>query len=174
MTDVRLTPTAPAAGLLPRTIGGLSLEETMGQITSVAPLRGQSGALKSALGGWPAPGRATKSLLWAGRDLVFVLGDCPDLAGMAATTDQSDAWAHLILKGAGAEEVLARLCPLDLATLKRGDTARSLLGHMNALYWRSGANTFEIFVFRSMAGTAVHELTRAMAGVTARQALTVS
>ena len=36
------------------------------------------------------------------------------LGGLAAVTDQSDAWAGLRLAGDAAREVLARLVPLDL------------------------------------------------------------
>ena len=86
-------------------------------------------------------------------------------------TDQSDGWAVMRLEGAGARDVLARLCPLDLRApvFKRGHTARSLLGHMNASITRVGVNAFEIMVFRSMANTAVHELNEAMKSVAAQK-----
>ena len=79
----------------------------------------------------------------------------------------------LRLEGAGVEEVLARLTPLDLnpGMFKRGHAARSLLGHMNMVIARVGAEAFEIMVFRSMTKTAVHELEEAMKSIAARAAL---
>jgi len=104
-----------------------------------------------------------------------VVGKAVDasVARHAALTDQSDAWAVFSLQGHGVEDVLARLTPLDLnrAVFKRGHAARSLLGHMSAVILRTGENTFEIMVFRSMARTAVHELETAMRAVAARDAL---
>ena len=172
MSAPRLTATSAASGLLPIAIGGMQLTEVEApQITSVAPFKGQETKLRSALSAWPKPNRAVNSVLWAGFGHAFVLGDCPDLNGLAAVTDQSDAWAQLVLEGAELESVLARLCPVDLSEMKRGHTARSLLGHMNALYWRVGARRMEIFVFRSMAATAVHEIERSMIGIAARARL---
>ena len=169
MSAPRLTATSAAAGLLPLAIGQMTLSEIEApQITSVAPFDGNEAAVRTKLGAWPKSNRAVKSVLWAGQGMAFVLGDCPDVSDVAAVTDQSDAWAQLVLEGPDLEDVLARLCPLDLSTMKRGHTARSLLGHMNALYYRSGTRKMEFFVFRSMAETAVHDLTRAMRGVAAR------
>ena len=66
---------------------------------------------------------------------------------------------------------LARLVPVDLAGLARGQVARSLLGHMMALLRRTGAQELEVWVFRSMAATAVHEIGTAMRSLAARAAL---
>lgn len=157
-----------AYGLLPQTIGAMTLTERTPQITSVAPFKGQQKAVAAVLGGWPAPNRAKGSLLWSGRGQAFVIGDCADVAGLAATTDQTDAWAALTLEGADLEQVLARLTPLDTGAMKRGHTARSLLGHMNALYHRTSGTAMDVYVFRSMAKTAVHDITHAMTSVAAR------
>jgi sarcosine oxidase subunit gamma len=136
-----------------------------------------SDALKSSHGcAMPAPGRATGKdgarAIWTGLGQAFLVGPVPqaELSGTCTLTDQSDAWAVLRLEGEKAIEVLARLTPLDLrpAHFKRGHTARSLLGHMTASFTRIGANSWMIMVFRSMADTAVHELTDAMQGVAAR------
>ena len=174
-----LIPLSPCAGLLPVEIGGVGLSEVVPEaITSVAPLKGHekavSAAMKEALGaGLPGPnrttGRAKARVIWAGRGQAMVLG--PHVAPKgAAVTDQSDAWAVIRIEGAGAEAVLARLTPLDLRApeFKRGHTARTLLNHMTCPLTRLGAQSFEIMVFRSMAQTAVHELTEAMEAVAAR------
>lgn len=168
MSALELTATPAATGLLPLTIGGMTLTETMGTLTSVAPLKGKEAAVKKALGGWPEPGKADGNILWSGRGQAFVIGEAPSQIKGAAVTDQSDAWAQLTLEGPALEDVLARLCPLDLAQMLPGSTARSLLGHMNALFWRLSEREMTIMVFRSMAATAVHELEEAMKSVQAR------
>ncbi|MCB2110472.1 MAG: sarcosine oxidase subunit gamma [Defluviimonas sp.] len=170
----------PCAGILPLKIGQLRLEEPApAPITSIAPFSGKDRAVASALKalglGWPAPDRAVTgaagACLWSGRGQAFLLGVAPEgMAGIAALTDQSDGWARIALEGPGAEAVLARLVALDIgaAAFPAGSTARTGLGHMMALLWRSAPERFEIFVFRSMARTAVHELETAMRACAAR------
>lgn len=168
MPEVKLKAHSAAHDLLPAPIGGMSLGEETAPITSVAPFKGQEAAVTTILGGWPEPGAVVGNVLWSARGQAFVIGACPDLTGLAAVTDQSDAWAYLVLEGAALTDVLARLCPLDLDTMAPGQTARSLLGHMNALYWRQSETRMALFVFRSMARTAVTELVHAMERVAAR------
>ena len=176
---VKLLAKSPAHGVLPVTRGTLKLSDCSPDIiTSIAPFKGQeaavSKALKAAIGlELPAPNRSGVKdgvrLVWSGLAQVFLLGARVNIEG-AALTDQSDAWACLALRGAGAADVLARLSPLDLrdSHFEIDHVARSLLGHMNALFVRTDTDRFEILVFRSMAQTAVHELTRAMESVTAQ------
>jgi len=182
---VKLVEKTPAEGLLPLEINGISLTELVpAAITSLMPFDGQeaaASALLSSLLGMECPhpnrstGRDGARAVWVGRGQIFVVGKAVDasVARHAALTDQSDAWAVFSLQGHGVEDVLARLTPLDLnrAVFKRGHAARSLLGHMSAVILRTGENTFEIMVFRSMARTAVHELETAMRAVAARDAL---
>jgi methylglutamate dehydrogenase subunit D len=182
---VDLIAKSPCAGLLPLAIGTVALSEIApAPITSVMPYDGLEAAaselLKSLCGmGLPKAGRSAgrdgARAIWTGAGQAMVLGVAVDagLARHAALSDQSDAWAVLRLDGAGAEDVLARLTPLDLnpGVFKRGHVARSLLGHMSAVIARVGAEAFEIMVFRSMAKTAVHELEEAMKSVAARAAL---
>jgi sarcosine oxidase subunit gamma len=169
-------------GLLPRNAGALTLSELPpARITSVAPLAGQSRALRAALKriglGWPEPGQsrsaAENAILWAGRSQAFLMGADPaPLAGLAALTDQSDGWARMRLAGSGADAVLARLVPLDLrpSAFPEGRVARTALNHMAAILLRSGDRSFDIMVFRSMAASAIHDLVQAMESVTARAA----
>ena len=177
-----LTARSPCEGLLPLSIGGVTLGEAApGMLTSVAPHAGQetalSAALKAAHGmAFPAPNRAVgrvgARMVWLSRGQAMLVGPAPDpaLATHAALTDQSDAWAVVTLEGQGAVDVLARLVPLDLRSgaFKRGHTARTDLMHMMASLTRLGENTFQIMVFRSMAETLVHDLKTAMEGVAAR------
>lgn len=182
---VKLVAKTPADGLLPIEINGLTLREVVPEaITSVMPYDGQEDAasdlLKATAGmDLPAPNRSTgregARAIWTGRGQAMVLGVAvdPSLARHAALSDQSDAWAVLRLDGQGVEDVLARLTPLDLnpGVFKRGHAARSLLGHMTAVFLKVSGEAFEVMVFRSMARTAVHELEVAMKAVAARAAL---
>jgi len=173
----------PFDGLLPVASGSLTLAEVeVGQMTSLMPRSGQekpaSAALKKAHGAaFPAPNRATGKagcrVVWTGIGQAMLLGPKVDetLAQTCALTDQSDGWAVMELSGSGARDVLARLCPLDLreSEFKRGHTARSLIGHLNASVTRIGAERYLLLVFRSMAATAAHEIHEAMISVTAQQ-----
>jgi methylglutamate dehydrogenase subunit D len=177
-----LTAKTPCDGLLPLTIGVTALNEVdPGTMTSLAPYKGQEAKLSAALKAthgmaYPAANRATgKSTaraIWFGRDQAMLVGPKPDtsLSAHAAVVDQSDAWAVVRLQGAGAEDVLARLVPVDLraAQFKRGHTVRSQLQHMNVSITRIAADAFQIMAFRSMAQTLVHDLKTAMEGVAAR------
>ncbi len=178
----RLIAKSPLEGVLPLTVGRMTLSElVIERMTSVAPLRGQEKAtaalLKQTLGlGFPAPNRTlakdSTRILWAGRSMALLVGaEAP--AGLdlhAALTDQSDAVAGLQLEGPGAEAALARLVPLDLraTAFKRGHTARTMLWHMTCQITRTGPQGFELFVMRSMARTATHDLHGAMKSVAAQ------
>ncbi|SEO35814.1 sarcosine oxidase subunit gamma [Salinihabitans flavidus] len=173
----------PCAGLLPLEGGAVAVTEVVPEaMTLMAPFNGReaafSDALKDAHGmATPAPKRATgregARAVWFGRGQVMLIGARAQtaLAGHAAQTDQSDAWAAVRIAGDDAEAVLARLVPMDLRqrVFKRGHTARTLLGHMTTSITRVGDDAFMILVFRSMAETLVHELQTAMKGVAGRR-----
>lgn len=177
---VKLAAKSPLDDLAPGTIGTCTVTEVdLGTLTSVAPFQGQgiADAFNAAHGmAWPSHGRATgkegSRAIWFGRNVVLLAGPDADpiLGRHAALTDQTDAWATVTLSGVHAEDVLARLVPLDIsaATFKRGHTARTQIQHMAGSVTRIGNDTFLLMVFRSMAGTLVHDLERAMASVAAR------
>jgi len=173
-------------GLLPVTAGELRLSAAVPErMTSLAPYKGQAAALSQAMQamqaahgvGWPKPGRMTgrkgARAMWFGREMALLIGPEPDpgLAAHAALADQSDAWAVLALEGPAAVEVLARLCPLDLRdhVFKRGHVARTEVAHMAGAIARMGDENWRIMVFRSMAGTLIHEVETAMRRVAARR-----
>ena len=178
---VELSAKAPCADLLPIQVGTVTLEEVdAGVLTALSPL-GKPAALSKALEAAhgmvvPEPNRSTGKegarCVWFGLREVLLMGPRPDdgLARHAALVDQSDAWAVVKLSGVQAVDVLARLVPVDLRvqSFKRGHTVRSQLLHMNASITRVSSDGFMILVFRSMAGTLVHDLKTAMAGVAAR------
>jgi sarcosine oxidase subunit gamma len=176
---VKLIAQTACAGLLPKTIGTVTLTEVdAGQVTLIALHREQkktvSDALKAAVGvGFPNPNRSVGTgprAVWCGKEQALLIGAaCPKLAG-AACVDHSDAWSIVQIDGADAVAVLTRLTPIDLrATMfKRGHTARTLIGHMTGGITRLGAQSFEVMVMRSMAGTLVHDLTQAAENIAAR------
>ncbi|MEO0915873.1 MAG: sarcosine oxidase subunit gamma [Pseudomonadota bacterium] len=172
---VKLIAKTPCAELLPLSAGGVELIEVLpDRLVSVAPFAGRrktvSEKLEAQFGvGLPATNRSNEAAQWFGHGIWLVRQDV-DLAGIAAVTDQSDAWAVVSISGAGVEDVLARLVPVDLrlATFKTGHTARTMLGHMSVAISRVGAQSFEIMAMRSMAGTLVHELETAMRSVALR------
>ncbi|PLL11122.1 sarcosine oxidase subunit gamma [Tabrizicola sp. TH137] len=172
---------SPLAGIAPLTRGGTTLAEGQaGAITSIAPYPGrtpQVGALLAPLGlSFPEPNRVVSQgaarILWAGREMAFLIGaEAPAaLADHAAMTDQSDGWALLTLAGPMAEAALMRPVPLDLrlSAFPVGRTTRAPLNHMQAILTRTGAQEFEVMVFRSMARTAWAELAEALEVLEAR------
>lgn len=187
---VELAPKTPLTGLVPVTVGRMTLNEVdLGRLTSVAPYRGRdeglSEALKAAHGiAAPEPGRVTGRVaarvsgrdeacaIWFGQRMFLLVGADPDpaLAGHSALTDQSDGWACARIQGRGATQVLARLTPIDLrpAAFRRGNTARTDLQHMAASITRLGEDDYLILVFRALAGTLVQDVRQAMQGVAAR------
>ncbi|WP_349768690.1 sarcosine oxidase subunit gamma [Rhodobacter sp. NTK016B] len=175
---VNLTPTAAFTGL-PLTIGRATLTAfDPGPVTAIAPYPGRDLSRALAPLSFPAPGCVVDGpgarLVWTGREQAFWMGSAaPDLTGLAATTDQSDGWAWLTVSGPDAVSVLARLCPLDLRaqSFAVGSAARSMLAHMQAIMIRTGEDSFELGVFRSMAESLLHDLTGAMRGLAARDAL---
>ncbi len=174
-----LIATSPAQGHLPLARGSVTLTEAeLAPITSVAPFRGReaevSAALEAAMrAGLPAPNRTTGKAgaraVSTGPGEALVLGVAVAPEG-AAVTDQSDAWVHLALEGAGARDVLARLTSVDLreGVFKRGHAARTLLFHVPVTLIRAGKDRWEILAPRSMAKTVLHDLSEAMIGVAAR------
>ncbi len=145
-------------------------------IFSLSPFRGKTPAVAAALGlSDLATGCVTDllggaRLIWSGLDHWLLVGRTPpDLAGLAAVTDQTDGWTRLMLTGPDADAILARLTPLDLA--RTPFAARSLLGHIPCLI-AANAGTYEIFLMRSFTRSAVHDIETAMRAVAARARIT--
>ncbi|MFN6979787.1 MAG: sarcosine oxidase subunit gamma [Gemmobacter sp.] len=175
-----LLATEPCTGLgLPAVHGAATLAAwDPGPIAAIAPYKAGMAATAAALArlglAWPDPGRMTTAeaarLAFAGRGTCFLIGIAPPTLGAAAAvTDQSDGWAGLRLTGAAAPDVLARLVAIDLrpAAFPPGSSLRAMLNHMPLCLMRT-EEAFDLLVFRSMARTAVHDLTEAMVRVAAR------
>jgi heterotetrameric sarcosine oxidase gamma subunit len=173
----RLLARTPAEGLgLPLSIGGARLSEVdLGPVTSIAPFAGRAEEVAARLGAMPPPGRVVAveggRLLWTGPGRALLVGrTAPDLGGLAAVVEQGDGIAGVLLEGAHARDVLARVVPLDLrdGTFPEEATARTLLNHMAVTLTRVGAEAWEVMAMRSMAATLVSELAEAMRHVEAR------
>lgn len=160
--------------LLPVRINSLSVDEVqMRSMHSIAPFGGAKidAALKKAVGvGLPKAGKSNRKgeveILWSARGQYFLIGATPPKVP-AAITDQSDAWCAVLVTGEGADQVMARLCPVDVARMGEGDVVRSLVGHMSAIIVKR-VDGFEIMVFRAFAKTLVHELREVMRSVSAQ------
>jgi sarcosine oxidase subunit gamma len=65
----------------------------------------------------------------------------------------SDARAVLRIEGAGAREVLAKLCPVDLAprAFAPGMVRRTRMAQVPAAFWLDAAGVFHLICFRSVA-----------------------
>lgn len=161
--------------LLPLEVGGIVVTEvSVDRLMSVAPFNGLSKAtstsLKDQVGtALPAPNRRSGAVSWFGHGVWMVAG-AVSLDGLAAVTDQSDAWAVVHIEGQGVEDVLARLVPVDLRghIFRKNHVAKTMLGHMSVTITRVGPQGFEIMVMRSMAVTLVHDLNVALRGVASR------
>ncbi|MEX0285278.1 MAG: sarcosine oxidase subunit gamma [Paracoccaceae bacterium] len=172
----------PCAGLLPVRVANLTVTEVeMGVMTTLSLFHGTEATAYKALEDghglrWPAPlttGQGDGArILWFGRGQALLAGVTPDecLAAHMAVADQSDAWAAVHLTGDQADDILARLVPIDLreTVFPVGSTARTQLMHMQASITREASDRFLILVFRSMAATLVHDLKSAMEAVAAR------
>lgn len=165
------------AGRAPVTLGGTTLAETdLGQITAIACFPGRLAEVTERLGGFPAPNRflGAPLRLWTGPEQAFLIGAAaPDLAGLAAVTDQSGGWAALTLDGPEAEAALARLFPIDLRSgaFPVGSSIRAPLGHMQSALARMSETRFLILVLRSMARSAWSEVAEALERLAARAAV---
>jgi heterotetrameric sarcosine oxidase gamma subunit len=166
------------------TLGAVTLAEaSVGPITSIAILPGAAKGVTKGLKPlgltFPKPQhfaeKAGARIIWTGRDQAFLIGVAPPELEGAAVTDQSDGWTVLVVSGAAAVDVLARLVPMDLrhAAFPVGSVLRSQLNHMNVVILRTGDHAIEVMVFRSMARTAWHEIQTAMEMVAARSGIKI-
>ncbi len=63
----------------------------------------------------------------------------------------SDARVVFTLSGKGAREVVAKLAPVDMQALKKGEIRRSRMAQVPAAFWLSGKDEITIVAFRSVA-----------------------
>jgi len=160
----KLIAKTPCDGVLPLKIGTLTLEEVViDKAVSVAPFKGQEKTVAAAMPvAFPKPNRVSGTdprAIWIGPGQALLIGgEVSDVP--AAVVDQTDGIAVVRISGAQVKDVLARQVPVDVAAMKPGHTARTLIGHMTGSVTCVGRDKFELIVMRSMAGTLVHDLER--------------
>ncbi|WP_413988610.1 sarcosine oxidase subunit gamma [Labrys okinawensis] len=88
------------------------------------------------------------------------------LAGIAAVTDQSSGYAMLRIGGPRARDTFAKGLDIDLhrRVFGPGDAAVTACSHIGVMLWQlDDAPTYEIALFRSMAGSFWHWLSESAA-----------
>jgi sarcosine oxidase, subunit gamma len=105
-----------------------------------------------------------RSAAWMSPDELLILVPYADATATIATleaalagehhlvADVSDARAVFTIRGAKADQVLMKLCPVDLAGLAEGEVRRTRAAQVAAAFWRSGPEEFTLVSFRSVAG----------------------
>ena len=124
-------------------------------------------AVKAATGcALPGPRRIVaaggKAVAWMSPDELLLLVPHDDAPGVTAglaealagihhlATEVSDARAMFTIRGAGADDVVAKLCPADMERLPEGEIRRTRAAQVAAALWRSGE--ISLVAFRSVAG----------------------
>lgn len=184
----QLTALSPLAGFsitsVDKTMDADCREQTGVAIISVGIAAGGSkklaNAIKSEYGvSLPKPGQFTVikdgMILSSARDQFFVCQKNTSenllktltkaCASGATLTDQSDAWAQIILTGSTCPAVMERLCQLDISldAFPVGSVARTSIEHMGAIIARikpaaKKTDAFLILTPRSSAQDMAHAL----------------
>ncbi|HQU66607.1 MAG TPA: sarcosine oxidase subunit gamma family protein [Albidovulum sp.] len=126
-------------------------------------------AVKAATGAaMPAPRRIVtgdgKAAAWMSPDELLILVPYEEAQETVAAlekalegehhlvADVSDARAVFTIRGPKADQVLMKLCPVDLAGLAEGEIRRTRAAQVAAAFWKSGPEEFTLVSFRSVAG----------------------
>ena len=75
----------------------------------------------------------------------------------ASATDLSHARTVMRVCGPAATDLLAKLCPIDVETMRTGDSAATLAGPFNVQVVKTGDEELRLYVFRSL-GLAMWEM----------------
>ncbi|MEO0679792.1 MAG: hypothetical protein AAF192_05180 [Pseudomonadota bacterium] len=168
MADLAETPAD--GGLVDETFDGLRIAaEPWRPLASIQPFRGRRPEVEAALGArLPDPGRRSDAALHIALDQWLVEGDAAalsdSLSGLAAVTDQSDAWSFWRLSGADPRPAVARLAPFDPADPRYADGAslRSQLArHPGLVVIEPGARAIRLACPRSYAASFARALREA-------------
>jgi len=187
VADLTLT-AAPVLGGYEKSFGDTVLTERTGlALVSLAiPLDGAEAAgaaIAAAFGlDLPEPGRFTRSdshiLVFLGPDQAMLAFDHPTpdaepvvrgaLAGAVYTTDQTDSWVALSLRGPQARAALERFCPIDVdpVAFPVGNAARTAMEHMGAVLLRESEDGFLLLSASSSAGSFLEAVETSLGYVT--------
>jgi len=78
------------------------------------------------------------------------------LSGTGYTSDQTDVWVVLDIRGPDTIAALERICPLDAAHMPTNGSARSIMEHMGTLILRLEERRFWLFSGSSSAASFLH------------------
>ena len=135
-------------------LSGAKMKKAVKAAAGVA-VPGQRAVALGADGGvaWMSPDELLVMCAYDGvADALAALND--GLAGEhSLAVNVSDARAVFEIKGAGAREVIAKICPVDMApgAFEPGDFRRTRMAQVAAAFWMTGAGTIRVVCFRSVA-----------------------
>jgi len=69
----------------------------------------------------------------------------------ALAVNVSDARAVFRISGSSCREVVAKVAPVDMSDFAQGDFRRTRFAQVPAAFWMSGAESFDVVCFRSVA-----------------------
>lgn len=138
---------APAAGVLAEALG----------VTESDAIPNRSFAAGTVRYAWNGPGRWLAESAEHRPDELIELVDTALGAHGASTTDLSHARTVVQVSGSAATDLLAKLCPVDVETMRTGDSAATLAGPFSVQIVRTGDREFRLYVFRSF-GLAMWEM----------------
>ncbi len=154
-----LTADGPVMRRLPEA-GAVSLRAGLDDPVVAAALADLGVSMPGPRGVVVADGR---TVLWMAPDELLLLCDRAEEQELAAQLGEAladvhhlvlpvgDMRARFVIDGPGAEVALARLLPLDLVRLQRGEVRRTHLLQVACAVWRQGPDGFEVMCFRSVA-----------------------
>lgn len=105
-----------------------------------------------------------KAVAWMSPDELLILLPHAEAPGAVArlaealagvhhlATEVSDARAMFRIRGEGADDVVAKLCPVDIERLPEGEMRRTRAAQVAAALWRSGPGEISLVAFRSVEG----------------------
>ncbi len=108
--------------------------------------------------------KGTASAAWMSPDELLLLVPYTEAEATAAAlsaalagdhvliANVSDARALFRISGVKADQVLAKLCPVDFARLPAGELRRTRAAQVAAAIWRSAPDELSLICFRSVAG----------------------
>ena len=151
----------------------LALRHPVSIVTIIAR-KGKAKALSAAMkAAWgvdaPAPGRSGNgrggiAVHWCGPEQYYAVADGPAegvlyddavlrFAGLASVSDQSHGRVILAVAGAMARHVLSKGTPVDLhpGSFAPGSCAVTQMAHVGVHLARTGAETYELSLFRGFA-----------------------
>ncbi|WP_442771625.1 sarcosine oxidase subunit gamma [Paenirhodobacter enshiensis] len=133
-------------------LGSKVLADALGSLgLSVPGLRGVVAAGGRSLA-WMSP---DELMLFCGYDEApKIVADLTAAFGgeHSLVVNVSDMRSLFVISGAKGDEVLMKLCPVDMATLPQMEMRRTRAAQTGVAFWRSGPGEIRLICFRSVAG----------------------